>query len=57
VLALLQSKQCRMRQPGVVIDSGSFLVTKQNVDGYDAERQKTSEQIKQRFAGELLACG
>ncbi|NUW32357.1 substrate-binding domain-containing protein [Nonomuraea sp. SMC257] len=55
-LALLQSQQCTMRQPGVVIDSGSFLVTKENVDGYDTERRKTSEQIKQRFAAELLSC-
>lgn len=57
VLALLQTKQCQMRQPGVVVDSGSFVVTKKNVDTYDKERQAKTEELKNQFATELLSCG
>ncbi|WP_405926528.1 sugar ABC transporter substrate-binding protein [Streptomyces sp. NBC_00035] len=56
-LALLQSKQCVMRDPGVVVDSGSFVVTKANVAGYDKERQSKTADLKKQFADELLNCG
>ncbi|WP_326724862.1 sugar ABC transporter substrate-binding protein [Streptomyces sp. NBC_00243] len=56
-LALLQSKQCVMRDPGVVVDSGSFVVTKTNVAGYDKERQSKTADLKKQFADELLNCG
>ncbi len=37
---------CTMTTPGVIIDSGSFVVTKDNVDTYDKERAaKTTAQV------------
>ncbi|MFF1679739.1 sugar ABC transporter substrate-binding protein [Streptomyces sp. NPDC058256] len=56
-LALLQSKQCVMRDPGVVVDSGSFVVSKANVADYDKERQSKTADLKKQFADELLNCG
>lgn len=56
VLALLQSKQCTLKQPGVEVDSGSFTVTKANVDTYDQARQAKTVQLKQQFATQLLSC-
>jgi len=47
---------CTMKEPGVIIDSGSFVVTKDNVDTYDAERQATSDQIKSDFDSTYLSC-
>lgn len=55
-LALLQTEQCSMVDPGVIVDSGSFVVTKDNVDTYDEERQAETETIKQKFSDELLSC-
>ena len=37
VLSALQSGHCTMNPPGQYVDSGSFLVTTDNVDTYDAE--------------------
>ncbi|MEU9238744.1 sugar ABC transporter substrate-binding protein [Streptomyces sp. NPDC048385] len=56
-LALLQTKQCAMRDPGVKVDSGSFVVTKANVTGYDQARQAKTRQLKTEFADKYLACG
>ncbi|MFF1655938.1 sugar ABC transporter substrate-binding protein [Streptomyces sp. NPDC058255] len=56
-LALLQSKQCVMRDPGVIVDSGSFVVTKANVADYDKERRRKSADLKKQFADKLLNCG
>ncbi|WP_214319425.1 sugar ABC transporter substrate-binding protein [Nonomuraea sediminis] len=56
VLALLASGQCQMKERGVVIDSGSFVVTKANVDSYDKERVAKSDEVKQQFATQLLTC-
>ena len=56
-LALLQSKQCTMRTPGQVVDSGSFVVTQAEVDTYDQARKVKTEELKKQFAGELLSCG
>jgi ribose transport system substrate-binding protein len=55
-LALLQTKQCAMRTPGVAVDSGSFVVTKTNVDTYDTARRAKTEELKKQFADELLSC-
>jgi ribose transport system substrate-binding protein len=55
-LALLQSGQCTMTTPGVIVDSGSFVVTKDNVDTYDAERVAKAEELKTTFSTELLTC-
>ncbi|MET7569184.1 substrate-binding domain-containing protein [Streptomyces sp. NPDC005492] len=56
-LALLQTKQCTVRSPGVEVDSGSFVVTKANVAGYDKARQAKTAQLKQEFADKILSCG
>ena len=55
-LALLASGQCEMSQPGAVVDSGSFVVTKKNVDTYGEERDATSDALMKRFSSELLTC-
>ncbi|MFI6275280.1 sugar ABC transporter substrate-binding protein [Streptomyces sp. NPDC050988] len=56
-LALLQTKQCTVRSPGVEVDSGSFIVDKANVSGYDKARQAKTAQLKQQFADKVLSCG
>ncbi|TFC91913.1 sugar ABC transporter substrate-binding protein [Cryobacterium breve] len=55
-LAQLASKACTVKQPGVVVDSGSFLVTKDNVATYDDERQAASKKLKSLFSDSLLNC-
>ncbi|MFF1914701.1 substrate-binding domain-containing protein [Streptomyces sp. NPDC058239] len=55
-LALLQTKQCTMRNPGQIVDSGSFVVTKANAGDYDKDRKAKTEQLKKQFAEELLDC-
>ncbi|HEV3172501.1 MAG TPA: sugar ABC transporter substrate-binding protein [Actinocrinis sp.] len=47
---------CTMKTPGVAIDSGSFVVTKANVDSYDAERQAKTAQLKAAFDSTYLSC-
>ncbi|CAB4342875.1 MAG: substrate-binding domain-containing protein [Actinobacteria bacterium] len=56
VLAALGSKQCTMNTPGLYVDSGSFLVTKDNVDTYDDTRQATSKEILTAFQTEYMTC-
>ncbi|MGW7622115.1 substrate-binding domain-containing protein [Streptomyces antimycoticus] len=56
-LALLQTKQCTMRRPGQSVDSGSFVVTKKNLATYDRARKAKTDQLKKRFADDVLACG
>lgn len=56
VLGQLQSGACTMKEPGVVVDSGSFVVTEANVSDYDAERVAESETIMDSFANDLLDC-
>ncbi|MEU6553299.1 substrate-binding domain-containing protein [Streptomyces sp. NPDC046915] len=55
-LALLETKQCAMRQPGRTIDSGSFVVTKANAGTYDSARKAKTEQLKKQFADTYLVC-
>ncbi|MEV6056657.1 substrate-binding domain-containing protein [Streptomyces sp. NPDC052107] len=55
-LALLQTKQCTMRHPGQIIDSGSFVVTKANVGTYDSARKAKTEQLRKQFADTYLVC-
>jgi ribose transport system substrate-binding protein len=50
------SSGCEMNEPGLYVDSGSFLVTKDNIDSYDAERQATSKEILDKFKNEYLNC-
>ena len=47
---------CTMADPGVIIDSGSFIVTQDNVDSYDAERQAKSTELKSDFDSKYLSC-
>jgi ribose transport system substrate-binding protein len=47
---------CTMSQPGVVIDSGSFVVTKANIDTYDNDRQAKTSSLKQDFDSKYLTC-
>lgn len=56
VLAALQSGLCTMNTPGQYVDSGSFLVTKDTVDTYDAQRQATSMDILKAFQEQYLTC-
>jgi ribose transport system substrate-binding protein len=53
LLALLGSKQCTMKKPGVIVDSGSFIVTKDNVDTYDTERKAKTADLQKEFASQL----
>jgi ribose transport system substrate-binding protein len=55
-LALLQSKECTMRKPGQIIDSGSFVVTKSNVDTYDQARQAKTKELQKQFSTSVLKC-
>jgi ribose transport system substrate-binding protein len=45
-----------MAEPGVTIDSGSFVVTTDNLDGYEADRTATTEALRKKFDGDLLKC-
>ena len=56
VLAALQTGVCTMNEPGLYVDSGSFLVTQDNVDTYDTERQQVSREILEDFQTEYLTC-
>jgi len=47
---------CTMSQPGVVVDSGSFVVTKANVDSYDTERQAKTDELRKAFDSQYLVC-
>ncbi|MFC0624834.1 sugar ABC transporter substrate-binding protein [Kribbella deserti] len=53
LLALLGSKQCQMKEPGAIVDSGSFVVTKANVDTYDNERKAKTKELEKEFAAKL----
>ena len=55
VLAALNSG-CTMNEPGLYVDSGSFLVTKDNVATYDAERKAKSMEILDAFKSTHLNC-
>ncbi|HEY0536351.1 MAG TPA: substrate-binding domain-containing protein [Actinoplanes sp.] len=47
---------CTMSQSGVIIDSGSFVVTKANVDTYDTERQAKTADLRKAFDSQYLVC-
>lgn len=55
-LASLQAGICEVNDPGIVIDSGSFLVTKDNVDSYDQERQDATQDLLEKFRNEYFTC-
>ena len=47
---------CTMKTSGVVVDSGSFVVTKDKVDTYDSERQAKTTELKGAFDSQYLSC-
>jgi ribose transport system substrate-binding protein len=47
---------CTMAQPGVVVDSGSFVVTKANVATYEADRQTKTDELRKAFDSQYLSC-
>jgi ribose transport system substrate-binding protein len=47
---------CTMTQPGVIIDSGSFVVDKANIDTYDTDRQAKTDDLKKAFDSQYLSC-
>jgi ribose transport system substrate-binding protein len=47
---------CTMKTPGVIIDSGSFVVTKANVDTYDTERAAKTDELQKDFDSNQLVC-
>jgi ribose transport system substrate-binding protein len=55
-LTQLASGACTVKTPGTVVDSGSFAVTKTNVDTYDTERKAKTDQLKSQFSGNVLQC-
>lgn len=55
-LAQLQTGTCTMAEPGVIVDSGSFIVNKDNVDTYGDEQTAESAKLMDQFANELLTC-
>jgi ribose transport system substrate-binding protein len=56
VLGQLASGACEMADPGVIVDSGSFVVTKDNVDTYGDEQDTFAETVKKKFDDDLLTC-
>ena len=55
-LGQLASKACTMKSPGLIIDSGSFIVTKDNVKTFDQDRQKMTAQIQSDFTSKYFDC-
>jgi ribose transport system substrate-binding protein len=47
---------CTMQQAGVIVDSGSFVVTKDNVGTYDNDRQAKTDSLKSDFDSKYLSC-
>jgi ribose transport system substrate-binding protein len=55
--ALLKlSGGCTMAQPGVVVDSGSFVVTQANIGTYETDRRAKTDELKKDFDGKYLKC-
>ena len=55
VLGALNSG-CKMKERGLYVDSGSFLVTKDNIATYDAERKTKSMELLDAFKKTYLIC-
>jgi ribose transport system substrate-binding protein len=55
-LTQIQSGACRVRTPGVVVDSGSFVVTRADVATYDQERQAKTKELLSSFKSTVLSC-
>jgi ribose transport system substrate-binding protein len=55
-LTQLATGACTMKTPGQVVDSGSFVITKGNVDTYDTERKAKTAQLQNDFKTTVLQC-
>ncbi|MEY9886832.1 ribose transport system substrate-binding protein [Catenulispora sp. MAP5-51] len=55
-LGQLASKACTVKNPGVVVDSGEFVVTAANVGTYDTQRQAKTQQLMAYFKSDVLSC-
>ncbi|GAA4295429.1 sugar ABC transporter substrate-binding protein [Actinokineospora soli] len=55
-LTQLAIGECTLRQPGVFVDSGSFVVDAGNVDTYDALREAKTAALRDEFLSTVLAC-
>ena len=55
-LTKLATGACTPANPGVAIDSGSFVVDKKNVDTYDTERQAKTKELLSEFQNTVLKC-
>ncbi|GIE30398.1 sugar ABC transporter substrate-binding protein [Actinoplanes italicus] len=47
---------CTMADAGVIVDSGSFVVTKANVDSYETDRKAKTAELRQAFDSQYLTC-
>lgn len=55
-LAKLATKSCTMVNPGEIVDSGSFIVSQDNVKDYDAQRNAKSAELQKDFDSKYLDC-
>lgn len=55
-LGQLQSGACVMNEPGIVVDSKSFVVTSENLETYEDDRMAATEEIMNLFKTEYLNC-
>ncbi len=47
---------CTMKTSGQTVDSGSFVVAKDNADTYDTQRQQQTAQLRKDFDDKYLSC-
>ncbi|GLW11698.1 hypothetical protein Misp01_68260 [Microtetraspora sp. NBRC 13810] len=47
---------CAMTTPGVVVDSGSFVVTADDIGAYDTDRQAKTDELRKAFDTRYLTC-
>ncbi|HET6478712.1 MAG TPA: sugar ABC transporter substrate-binding protein, partial [Actinoplanes sp.] len=50
------SEGCTMAKSGVIVDSGSFVVTKANVDSYENDRKAKTDELRTAFDSQYLTC-
>lgn len=55
-LANIQAGICTVKDPGLIVDSGSFVVTKDNITSYDQERKDATKKILDDFQTKYLSC-
>ncbi|MEV4349155.1 sugar ABC transporter substrate-binding protein [Actinoplanes sp. NPDC049596] len=47
---------CTMKEPGVIVDSGSFVVTKDQAETYENDRQAKTDELRKAFDDQYLVC-